>query len=60
MQCLFKQCNWIYIGNGIYQCTNCKTISMGANRDKKQVENDISNSPNGGHCETQDEYFGRK
>ena len=31
--CLFRPCKWVYIGNGLYQCIRCKTISMGTNRD---------------------------
>ena len=58
MQCLFRSCKWIYVGNGLYQCSKCKTVSMITGKDIRI--NDISNSPYGGHCETQDEYFGRK
>lgn len=32
--CLFKMCNWIHLGKGLYQCSRCKSISWGANRDK--------------------------
>jgi len=60
MECLFKRCNWIYVGNGLYQCTKCKTVSIGADRGKEQVDDNPMNSPNGGNYETQDEYFGRK
>lgn len=40
--CIFAQCNWIWHFNvenpqtvgsaGVYQCTRCKTISIGATR----------------------------
>jgi hypothetical protein len=44
--CIFRQCNWIWYFNakahefnpapyetvGVYQCTRCKTISIGAPR----------------------------
>ena len=31
--CLFKLCNWIYLGKGLYQCKRCKNVSWGSNRD---------------------------
>ena len=30
--CVFKQCNWQYKGNGLYQCSHCKEIWYGKSR----------------------------
>lgn len=34
--CLFRQCRWRFLFNmptgGVYQCTSCKTISLGSFR----------------------------
>lgn len=40
MWCLFMKCNWWFISNietrsirvGLYQCSRCKTISLGSAR----------------------------
>jgi hypothetical protein len=45
--CLFRQCRWHYFGNlvladdapaGLYQCTRCKSLSLGAPTDPRTRE----------------------
>lgn len=31
--CRVKLCDWVHIGKGLYQCSRCKNVSWGANRD---------------------------
>lgn len=31
--CLFKLCDWQHIRGGLYQCSRCKTISIGSDKD---------------------------
>ena len=33
--CLFRLCKWVYIGKGFYQCSRCKTISLGSDRNSE-------------------------
>jgi hypothetical protein len=33
--CWFVQCQWVHIRGGLYQCTRCKTVSVGYNRDSE-------------------------
>lgn len=32
IRCWFSQCNWVHIVGGLYQCSKCKTVSVGAYR----------------------------
>lgn len=35
--CLFFPCRWIHIWGYIYQCSRCKTCSIGHNRETTDV-----------------------
>jgi hypothetical protein len=34
MICFFLPCRWQHIAGRLYQCTRCKTISLGAYRER--------------------------
>ena len=63
LTCLLKQCAWIHIGKGLYQCSRCKSISWGVNKDDKEIctnernEELLNRIANGGDLTSEDTKY---